>query len=359
MATASVARPIDKGKLDQFLNQAVGDMGAAIHGVVVLMGDRLGLYRAMRDGAPVSSQTLSERTGVRERYVREWLNANAASHYVEYDPATDTYFMTAEQAFALAEDDTALDLPGFYYFISSCMKDEGKLADAFREGRGFGWHEHEKDLFVGTERFFRPTYLAYLTSSWIPALEGVEARLEQGIRVADLGCGHGASTLLMAKSYPASQFWGFDYHDASIEHANAEAKRYAGVANVHFAQAAADSFPGGPYDLITCFDCLHDMGDPVGVARYVRQSLAPGGTWMIVEPRAGDTIAENLNPVGRIFYSASTLCCVPASLSQSVGLGLGAQAGEARLTKVLHQAGFTRVRRAAETPFNMVLEARV
>jgi 2-polyprenyl-3-methyl-5-hydroxy-6-metoxy-1,4-benzoquinol methylase len=359
MQAVSEPRAIDQTKLDQFLHQAVGDMGAALHGLLVLMGDKLGLYRAMRDGVPLTAQTLSERTGVRERYVREWLNANAASHYVEYDSATDTYSMTPEQAFALAEEDTALDLPGFYYLLASCMKDEAKLTEAFRQGRGFGWHEHDKDLFVGTERFFRPTYLAYLTSSWIPALAGVEARLRSGIRVADLGCGHGASTLLMAKSYPASEFWGFDYHDASIAHAAEEAKRRGAAANVHFGQAAADAFPGAPYDLITCFDCLHDMGDPVGVARYVKQSLAKGGTWMIVEPRAGDTIAENLNPVGRIFYSASTVCCVPASLSQKVGLGLGAQAGQARLTEVLHQAGFTQVRRAAETPFNMVLEAKV
>lgn len=358
MAAAAEVRAIDQTKLDHFLQQAVGDMGASIHGVVVLMGDKLGLYRAMRDGAPVTSQALSDRTGVRERYVREWLNANAASHYVEYDASTDTYSMTPEQAFALAEEDTAIDLPGFYYFIASCMKDEGKLTDAFREGRGFGWHEHHKDLFVGTERFFRPTYLAYLTSSWIPALDGVEARLRAGIRVADLGCGHGASTLLMARTYPASEFWGFDYHGASIEHADQEAKRRGAGANVHFAQAAANAFPGAPYDLITCFDCLHDMGDPVGVARYVSKALAPGGTWMIVEPRAGDTIGENLNPVGRIYYSASTLCCVPASLSQEVGLGLGAQAGEARLKQVLMEAGFSQVRRAAETPFNMVLEAR-
>ena len=262
------------------------------------------------------------------------------------------------QAFALAEEDTAVDLPGFYYMLSSCFKDENKLADAFREGRGFGWHEHDKDLFVGVERFFRPTYLSYLTSSWIPALHGTDARLKSGARVADLGCGHGSSTLLMAKTYPTSEFFGFDYHGASIEKAQERGKRQGIEGNVHFAQAPAESFPGKDYDLITCFDCLHDMGDPVGVAKHVREALKPDGVWMIVEPRAGDTIAENMNPIGRIFYSASTLCCVPASLSQGVGLGLGAQAGQARLTELLHEAGFTHVRRAAETPFNMVLEAR-
>ena len=357
MATAAVPRALDPAKLDNFMNQAVGDMGAALHGVIVLLGDKLGLYRAMGDGEPVTAQKLSEKTGVRERYVREWLNASAASHYVEYDTATDTYSLSPEQAFALA-DSKGIDLPGFYYMLGSTFKDEGKLADAFRAGRGFGWHEHDKDLFVGVERFFRPSYLANLTTSWIPALSGVEEKLKKGIRVADLGCGHGASTILMAQTYPASEFWGFDYHDASIAYADREAQRAGLGKNVHFAQAAGDSYPGTGYEFVACFDCLHDMGDPVGVARHVKETMAPDGVWMIVEPRAGDTIAENLNPVGRVFYSASTLCCVPASLAQDVGLGLGAQAGEAKIREVLNQAGFTRVRRAADTPFNMVLEAR-
>jgi len=361
MATTTVpaTRAIDPDKLNAFLGRAVGDMGAALHSAVVLMGDRLGLFRAMRDGTPVTSQMLSERTGVRERYVREWLKANAASMYVDYDAATDTYSMNPEQAFALAEENTALDLPGFHYMLASLMRDEEKLTDAFREGRGFGWHEHDKDLFLGCERFFRPTYLMHLVSEWIPALTGVDAKLKAGARVADIGCGHGASTMLMAKAYPKSKFTGFDYHDGSIESARASAKRQNMKDTVTFDVASAASFPGSGYDLVTFFDCLHDMGDPVGAARHVRQALAPDGTWMIVEPIAGDDTAANLNPIGRIYYSASTLCCVPASLSQEVGLGLGAQAGEKRLREVLQEGGFTKVRRAAETPFNMVLEARV
>lgn len=361
MATTTVpaTRAIDPDKLNAFLHQAVSDMGAAAHAGVVLMGDRLGLFRAMRDGTPVTSQQLSEKTGVRERYVREWLKANAASKYVDYDPATDTYSLNPEQAFALAEDDTALDLPGFYYMLAALMRDEEKLTDAFREGRGFGWHEHDKDLFVGCERFFRPTYLTHLVSEWIPALTGMEAKLKAGAKVADIGCGHGASTLLMAKAYPNSKFTGFDYHKGSVESARASAKRQGLHDNVQFEVAPAAAIPGSGYDFITCFDCLHDMGDPVGAAKHVRKALAPGGMWMVVEPIAGDTTETNLNPVGRIYYSASTLICVPASLSQEVGLGLGAQAGQKRLSEVLKEAGFSQVRRAAETPFNMVLEARV
>ena len=358
MATLATARPVDPNKLNAFLGQAVSDMGASLHSVLILIGDKLGLYRAMRDGAPVSAKELSERTGTTQRYVREWLNANAASKYVDYDGASDTYSMTPEQAFALAEDDTALDLPGFYYMLASCMKDEEKLTEIFRTGEGFGWHEHEKGLFVGCERFFRPTYLAHLLSEWIPALDGVEAKLHSGARVADFGCGHGSSTILMAKAFPNSKFFGFDYHPESIRRAREIAEEQQLTDRVSFEVAPAAAFPGTGYDFIGCFDCLHDMGDPVGAARHVYDALAPQGTWMIVEPMAGDSVASNLNPVGRIFYSASTLCCVPASMSQEVGLGLGAQAGEQQLRQVITAGGFTRVRRAAETPFNMVLEAR-
>jgi 2-polyprenyl-3-methyl-5-hydroxy-6-metoxy-1,4-benzoquinol methylase len=357
-AAPTPPRAINPDKLNAFLNQAVGDMGAALHASVVLMGDRLGLFRAMKDGTPVTSQQLSERTGVRERYVREWLKANAASKYVDYDAATDTYSLNPEQAFALAEENTALDLPGFHYMLASLMRDGDKLAEAFRQGRGFGWHEHDKDLFVGCERFFRPTYLTHLVSEWIPALTDVEAKLRAGAKVADIGCGHGASTLLMAKAYPKSKFTGFDYHDGSIESARASAKRQNLQDAVTFEVAPAAAIPGSGYDLVACFDCLHDMGDPVGAAKHIKKALAPGGTWMVVEPIAGDDTASNLNPVGRIYYSASLMCCVPASLSQEVGLGLGAQAGEKRLREVLREGGFSQVRRAAETPFNMVLEAR-
>jgi SAM-dependent methyltransferase len=358
MATLATARPVDTDKLNAFLGQAVSDMGAAMHSVLILIGDKLGLYRAMRDGAPVSAKELSERTGTAQRYVREWLNANAAARYIQYDPASDTYSMNPEQAFALAEDDTAVDLPGFYYMLASCMKDEEKLTEIFRTGEGFGWHEHEKGLFVGCERFFRPSYLAHLLSEWIPALDGVEAKLQSGARVADFGCGHGSSTILMAKAFPNSHFFGFDYHPESIQRAREIAEEQQLTDRVSFQVAPAAAFPGSGYDFIACFDCLHDMGDPVGAARHVYDALAPQGTWMVVEPMAGDNIAANLNPLGRIYYSASTVCCVPASLSQEVGLGLGAQAGERQIGDVMKAGGFTRVRRAAETPFNMVLEAR-
>ena len=359
MTTATPAiRPIDPDKLNQLLHQAVVDMGAAMQSTLIVIGDRLGLYRAMGDGVPATAAELARRTNTEERYVREWLNANAAGHYIEYDPATDSYSMTPEQAFALAQDDTAVHLPGFYHMLASSMKDEEKLTDLFRTGKGFGWHEHEKGLFEGCERFFRPSYLANLTTSWIPVLEGVEEKLKAGARVADIGCGHGASTLLMAKTYPNSEFFGFDYHDASIEQASKKAAAAGYTDRVHFDIAPAKSFPGKGYDFVACFDCLHDMGDPSGAAAHVLESLASDGTWMIVEPIAGDDIASNLNPVGRIYYSASTVFCVPASRSQEVGLGLGAQAGEKGIRKVVTDGGFTHFRRAAQTPFNMVFEAR-
>ena len=357
-ASPARTRDLDPQKLNALLNQAVADMGAAMHSTLIVIGDRLGLYRAMAGGEQFSPRELAQRTETSERYIREWLNANAAAKYVEYDAATDTYSMTPEQAFALGMDDTAVHLPGFYHMVASCMKDEEKITEIYRSGKGFGWHEHEKGLFEGCERFFRPGYLANLTTSWIPALDGVEAKLQKGARVADIGCGHGASTLLMAQTYPASEFFGFDYHDASIETARQKAKAAGMQDKVHFDVAPAQSFPGKGYDFAACFDCLHDMGDPVGAARHVRQSLASDGTWMIVEPFAGDEIAANLNPIGRIFYSASAMCCVPASLSQEVGAGLGAQAGEKQIRQVVTSGGFTSFRRATETPFNMVFEAR-
>jgi SAM-dependent methyltransferase len=359
MATAiPTTRPLDPDKLNALLHHAVVDMGAAMQSTLILIGDKLGLYRAMGDCAPVTAAELARRTGTDERYVREWLNANAAGDYVEYDPASDSYSMTPEQSFALAQDDTAVHLPGFYHMLASCMKDEEKLTGIFRTGKGFGWHEHEKGLFEGCERFFRPAYLANLTDSWIPALDGVEAKLKAGARVADVGCGHGASTILMAQKYPKSKFYGFDYHAPSIEQAKKKAEAAGLSDRVHFEAAPAKSFPGKDYDFVAFFDCLHDMGDPAGAAEHVLQSLAGNGTWMIVEPMAGDDIASNLNPVGRIYYSASTLLCVPASRSQEVGLGLGAQAGEKRIRNVVTEGGFTHFRRATETPFNMVFEAR-
>jgi SAM-dependent methyltransferase len=362
MATAASSHPqtpaIDPEKLNALLGRAVQDMGAALQAPLVLIGDRLGLYRAMSDGVHLTPAELARRTNTSERYLREWLNANAAGHFVEYDAATDTYFMTPEETLALASDDTPIHLPGFYYLLASLMKDEEKLTEIYRTGKGMGWHEHEKGLFEGTERFFRPTYLASLVSSWIPALNGVEEKLKAGARVADIGCGHGASTLLMAQSYPASQFFGFDYHPQSIEKARERAAA-AGVADrVKFEAAPAKSFPGKNYDLVAFFDCLHDMGDPVGAARHVREALAPDGTWMIVEPFAHDDTAANLTPVGRIYYSASATVCVPCSLSQEVGLGLGAQAGPARIQEVVRAGGFARFCTVAETPFNLVFEVK-
>ncbi len=358
MATQAQSRQIDGDKLNALLGQAVQDMGAALHAALIVIGDRLGLYRAMANGEPVTPAELAERTGTSERYVREWLNANAASKYVDYDSGSGTYSMNPEQAFILGLDDTPVHLPGFYHMVASCMKDEEKLMETFRTGKGFGWHEHEKGLFEGCERFFRPSYIANLTSNWIPALEGVEEKLKAGARVADVGCGHGASTLLMAKAYPKSEFVGFDYHVASVKRAQEQAQKAGLSDHLKFEVAPAKNYPGTNYDLVTFFDCLHDMGDPVGAARHVRQSLAADGTWMIVEPFANDDLTANLNPVGRIYYSASAVICVPASLSQEVGLGLGAQAGEARIRDVVTQGGFTRFRRATETPFNLVFEAR-
>jgi SAM-dependent methyltransferase len=358
MAIQTASRPVDMDKLQALLGQAVNDMGAAVHAALIVIGDKLDLYRTMGTGEPFTPAELARRTGTAERYVREWLNANAAARYIEYDADTGTYYMTPEQSFALAQDDSAVHLPGFYHMVASCMKDEEKLTQVFRTGKGFGWHEHEKGLFTGCERFFRPGYLANLTTNWIPALEGVEARLKAGARVADIGCGHGASTLLMAQTYPRSEFFGFDYHDASIATAQEKAKKAGLDDRVHFDIAPAKSFPGKGYDFVACFDCLHDMGDPEGAAKHVHEALASNGTWMIVEPIAGDDVTANLNPIGRIYYSASTLICVPSSLSQEVGAGLGAQAGQKKIGEAVAAGGFRHFRRAAETPFNMVFEAR-
>jgi len=345
---------VDESKLALFLNEVVRDLGAAMHAVLVVIGDRLGLYKAMCGAGPQTSAQIAARAGVDERYTREWLNANAASGWITYHPADATYELSPEQQFVLS----TMDVPGAYQIVASCFIDAEKLATAFLGGAGFGWHEHHHGMFEGTERFFRPNYLAHLLTEWIPALDGVQEKLEQGGNVADVGCGHGASTLIMARAYPNSRFTGFDYHEASIQRARARASEAGQTGNVRFETAAARSFPGDGYDLVTFFDCLHDMGDPVGAARHVGSTLAPGGTWMIVEPFAGDRVEDNLNPVGRVFYSASTIICTPASRAQEVGLALGAQAGEKRLREVVLEGGFRHFRRAAETPFNLVFEAR-
>jgi 2-polyprenyl-3-methyl-5-hydroxy-6-metoxy-1,4-benzoquinol methylase len=349
---------IDEAKLEEFMGQFVGDLGAAMTAPLVLIGDKLGLYKAMADGQPVTPEELAARTDCRERYIREWLCQQAASGYVEYDAADGTFTLPPEQAMALADEDSPAFIPGAFQLVAAVIKDEPHITERFRSGEGFGWHEHHHDLYAGTERFFRPGYLANLVDAWLPALDGVLDKLSVGARVADIGCGHGSSTILMAKAFPACEFVGSDYHEESVEAARAAAKR-AGVADrVSFEVASAKDFSGGPFDLVCVFDALHDMGDPAGAARHVREQLAADGTWMVVEPSAGDAIEDNLNPVGRIFYGGSTMLCTPASLSQEVGLALGAQAGEKRLTEVLNEGGFSHVRRAAETPFNIVLEAR-
>ncbi len=348
---------IDEGKVHAFVDKALGDLGGAVTASMVVIGDKLGLYRAMADGAAVSSTELAQRTGTAERCVREWMAAQAASGYLTYDPQTRRYALPAEHALALVHEDSPAFVTGGFQTMTAAMMATGKVTEAFRTGTGVGWHEHHPDLFEGCERFFRPGYLSNLTSSWIPALEGVREKLERGGRVADIGCGFGASTIIMAQAFPRSTFTGFDYHRDSVERARQRAAA-AGVAErARFEVANAKTYEG-TYDLVTCFDCLHDMGDPLGAAAHVRETLAADGTWMIVEPRAGDDVENNLNPVGRLFYSVSTLVCTQASLAQEVGTALGAQAGEARVRDILTRAGFTRLRRAAETPFNLVLEAR-
>ena len=358
MSVTAQQVPVDDVKLQAFVGQAVTELGATLGAALVVIGDRLGLYKAMANAGPLTSTELAERTATAERYVREWLNAQAAGGYVHYDARSQRYTLPPEQACALADEQSPVFLPGAFQGMVAAVRDANKLTEAFRTGAGVGWDEHNADLFEGTERFFRTGYQANLVSSWIPALEGVDAKLRAGAHVADVGCGHGASGILMAQAYPASEFVGFDYHAASVEQARVRAAA-AGVSDrVRFEVAAAHEYPGRDYDLVACFDCLHDMGDPVGAARHVRSTLDPDGTWLIVEPFAADRVEDNLNPVGRLYYAASTLICTPASLAQPVGTALGAQAGVARLKEVVSAAGFSRFRPAAETPFNLILEAR-
>jgi len=345
---------IDQAKLEVLLGRAVVDIGANFHAALVVTGDKLGLFRALRERGPMTSADLAKQTHTHERYVREWLSAMAAGGYVTYDGGAQEFSLSEEQALALLD----ADLPGAFLLAQATVKSGPRITELFRTGKGMGWHEHDPALFEGTERFFRPGYAANLVPNWIPALEGMAANLERGGWVADVGCGHGASTILMAKAYPASRFVGFDYHAGSIERARAAAKREGLSDRVAFEVASASSYTPGGYDLVAFFDSLHDMGDPVGVARHVRRSLAPSGTWLLVEPFAHDRLEDNLNPVGRLYYGASTMLCTPNSLSQEVGTALGAQAGETRLRQVAIEAGFIRFRRAAETPFNLVFEAR-
>jgi hypothetical protein len=355
--SAAQASVLDMNKLNAFVGQFVTDLGAAVHAGMVVIGEKLGLYKALADGA-MNPAELAAKTKTDERYVREWLGSQAAGGYVTYDPKTDKFSLSEEQAFTLANEDSPAYLPGAFELALGSLAAVPKITEAFRTGKGMGWHEHDDGVFHGCEKFFRPGYAANLVSSWIPSLQGVKEKLEAGALVADVGCGKGASTLLMAKAFPKSRFVGFDYHDKSIEAANQVAKRNGIADRVTFQVAKAKDFPGSGYDFVTVFDCLHDMGDPVGAAAHVRQSLAKDGTWMIVEPFANDQMKDNLNPVGRVYYSFSTLLCTPCSRSQEVGLCLGAQAGETKVRGVVTSAGFRGFRRAAETPFNIVYEAR-
>ncbi|MFI6094708.1 class I SAM-dependent methyltransferase [Lentzea sp. NPDC051213] len=355
----TTTRPeVDTDKLMQFVFRAVDEVGATLNAALVVMGDKLGYYRIMASGDPISPTELADRSGTAEPYAREWLNAQAAGGYVTYDPATGRYVLPIEHAVALTVEDSPAFLPGMFQIALGTVHDAGRVLDAARSGSGVGWHEHNSDVHLGCERFFRPNYEANLIESWLPALDGVAAKLGAGAKVADVGCGHGASTILMARAFPNSTFTGSDYHPESIEIARERAAA-AGVGDrVTFEVASAKDFSGTDYDLVTMFDCLHDMGDPVGAARHVRDAVAADGTWMIVEPMSGDHVEDNLNPVGRAYYGFSTLLCTPASLSQDVGLALGTQAGPARIRDVTVAGGFTRFAGVAQTPFNQVLEVR-
>ena len=349
---------VDMDKLNTFLGQFVGDLGAAVHSGMVVIGEKLGLYKTLANEGPLTSAELSAKTKTDERYVREWLSSQAAGGYITYDDATKKFSLTEEQKFTLADENSPAYLPGAFQLALGSLAAVPRITESFRTGAGMGWHEHDDGVFHGCEKFFRPGYAANLVSSWIPSLKDVKSKLESGARVADVGCGKGASTILLAKAYPKSKFYGFDYHDKSIESAREIAKEEGVADRVTFEMAKAKEFPGKGYDFVAVFDCLHDMGDPVGAAKHVRQSLNEDGTWMIVEPFANDELKDNLNPVGRVMYSFSTLLCTPCSRSQEVGLCLGAQSGEKKIREVITSAGFSQFRRATQTPFNIVYDAR-
>ena len=357
MSTAPQAATIDMNKLHAFIGQFVNDLGASVHAGMVVIGEKLGLYKALA-ARPMGSSELALKTQTDERYLREWLASQAAGGYITYDEKTGKFSLSTEQAFTLANEDSPAYLPGAFELALASLAAVPRITESFRSGKGMGWHEHQEGVFHGCEKFFRPGYAANLVSTWIPALQDVKAKLEAGARVADVGCGKGASTLLLAKAFPKARFFGFDYHDKSIEAAREYARRDGIADRVTFEVAKAKEFPGRDYDFVAVFDCLHDMGDPIGAATHVRKSLAKDGTWMIVEPFANDQLKDNLNPVGRVFYSFSTLLCTPCSRSQEVGMCLGAQAGETRIRDVVTAAGFSRFRRATETAFNIVYEAR-
>jgi SAM-dependent methyltransferase len=358
MTTTEQPAAVDTDKLMEFVFRAVDEVGATLNAALVVMGDKLGYYRDLADHGPSTPAELAERTGTTEPYAREWLNAQAAGQYITYDPESRRYTLPPEQAVALTVEDSPAFLPGFFQIALGTVHDTSAIVEAARSGAGYGWHEHDTDVHLGCERFFRPSYNANLIGGWLPALDGVVEKLQRGAAVADVGCGHGASTILMAQAFPNATFVGSDYHEQSIAVARQRATAAGLGDRIRFEVAPAGGFSGGGYDLVTMFDCLHDMGDPVGAATHVRQVIADDGTWMVVEPMAGDHVEDNLNPVGRAYYGFSTLLCTPSSLSQDVGLALGTQAGPARIKDVATAGGFSRFRSAAETPFNRVLEVR-
>ncbi|RAV12761.1 SAM-dependent methyltransferase [Mycolicibacterium sp. GF69] len=357
MDTLSTPTRVDPDKLMAFVFRAVEEAGAALNCALVVMGDRLGYYRSLAEHGPSTPAELAEHTDTDGRYAREWLNAQAAGSFVEYDPSTGRYHLPPEQVVALTDETSPAFVGGLFQIAHGTATDAAQIISAAEAGHGVGWGEHNSDVHVGCERFFRPTYAAHLVTDWIPALDGVVDKLTSGASVADIGCGHGASTILMAQAFPASTFVGTDGHAESIAVAR-ERGAATGAGSVSFSTAAADAFGGGPYDLVTMFDCLHDMGDPIGAARHVREVIADDGTWMVVEPAAGDRVEDNLNPIGRAYYGFSTLLCTPSSLAQPVGMALGTQAGPARIREVVTAAGFSRFRLAAQTPFNNVFEIR-
>jgi SAM-dependent methyltransferase len=348
---------VDTGKVEEFAGKVVGDVAGAMALFMAYIGDQSGVYAAMDGAGPLSAEDLAAQTGMNARYLREWLSANAVAGYVEYDPASDKFNLTQEQATVLSREGQPACMQGFIQAVISQFETHGRAAETFQSGEGRPWSEQSPCCFCATDRFFRPGYEANLVENWIPSLDGVHEKLKDGGKIADIACGHGSSTVLMAQTYPKAKIVGIDFHPPSIEAARKKAKE-AGLGNVEFVVASAQDFEGADFDFACIFDALHDMGDPVGAARHIKQALKPDGTFMLVEPLAGDTLAENMNPIGGIFYSFSTTVCVPASLSQDVGYGLGAQAGEARLKKVLNDGGFTQVRRVTETHTNMILEVR-
>lgn len=358
MTNALATTPVDETKLNTFIGQMLSDLGGASSVAMVRMGDALGLYKFLHLKGPMTTPELAKMAKVDARYLREWLSHQAASNYLAYDPASERFSLTPEQAMVFANEESLVYMMGGFDLMAALLENQSKVQAAFKSGRGVAWDDQAGCMFCAVARFFRPGYHNNLVASWLPALDGVMAKLERGAKVADVGCGHGWSTVLMAKAFPNSQFVGYDFHAGSIEDARAHADSHGVTANTTFEVGLAKDYPGTGFDLVTCFDCLHDMGDPTGAAAHIRQSLKKDGTWMIVEPMAGDALQQNLNPVGRLFYAGSTMICIPTSLSQEVGAALGAQAGEAKLREVIGKGGFSRIRRATETPFNMILEAR-